>query len=170
MWLSSLRTLSCRNAVAFLFLTVLIVLASAALLDAQTLQDPVPPVNIILDGDMAHNADDTGDDAMLWAMAARGEANVLALIVSSTNDYSAPVARAIATYYGHPNIPIGANLENIPSDYAAYFSYYTQQVGARFGNPSDTRFNYPDAVAVYRQALAAAPDHSVYIVSGGYYR
>ena len=169
MWLSSLRASSCRGAVTSLLLTILVVFASAALLGAQTLQDPVQPVNIIIDDDMSHNSDDTGDHAMLWAMAARGEANVLALIISSTNDYSAPVARAIASYYGHPNVPIGANLENIPNDYAAYFSYYTQQVAARF-RPSETRFNYPDALTVYRQALASAPDHSVVIVSGGYYR
>ena len=154
-----------------LLLTVLTLLASVAMLAAQaSLQEPVQPVNIILDDDMSHNADDTGDHAMLWAMAARGEANVLALIISSTNDYSAPVAHAIATYYGHATVPIGANKENLPSDYAAYFSYYTQQVAAHFGNPADTRFNYPDAVTVYRQALAGAADHSVYIVSGGYYR
>ncbi|HTT20947.1 MAG TPA: malectin domain-containing carbohydrate-binding protein [Candidatus Sulfotelmatobacter sp.] len=137
-------------------------------LNAQ-LSTPVAPVNVIIDSDMAHNADDTGDQAMMWALAAQGKVNVLAVIISSTNDYSAPVAHVIATYYGHPNIPIGANHSNIPDDYAAYFSYYTQQVAARFGNPSDTRANYPDAVTVYRQALAGAPDHSVYILSGGYY-
>ena len=151
-------------------LLVLLVVFATTFVRAQSLQEPVQPVNIILDDDMSHNADDTGDHAMLWAMAARGEANVLALIISSTNDYSAPTARAIARYYGHPNIPIGANLENIPNDYAAYFSYYTQQVATQFGTPGETRFNYPDAVTVYRQALANAPDHSVYIVSGGYYR
>ena len=74
-----------------------------------------------------------------------------------------------ATYYGHPNVPIGANHSNIPNDYHAYSSYYTQQVAAQFGNPSDTRANYPDAVTVYRQALAGAANNSVYILSGGYY-
>jgi hypothetical protein len=153
-------------------LRLFVLVASVAILTAQSggLQEPVQPVSVILDDDMSHNADDTGDHAMLWAMAARGEANVLAMIIDSTNDYSAPVARAIASYYGHPNVPIGANLESIPNDYAAYFSYYTQQVAARFRPAGDTRFNYPDALTVYRQTLANAPDHSVYIVSGGYYR
>src|SRR5690348_16242377 len=90
-------------------LLVLLMVFAATFVRAQSLQEPVQPVNIILDDDMAHNADDTGDHAMLWAMSARGEVNVLALIISSTNDYSAPCARAIARYYGHPNIPIGAN-------------------------------------------------------------
>jgi len=170
MWLSSFRASSCRNAVACFLLSFLVGIPFAALLSAQTLQDPVQPVNIILDSDMAVNSDDVGDHAMLWAMAARGEANILALIISSTNDYSAPCARAVARYYGHPNVPIGANKTNIPDSYAAYSSYYTQQVAAHFGDSTETRFSYPDAVTVYRQALAGVADHSVYIVSGGYYR
>jgi hypothetical protein len=180
MWPSGARTVSRFNATAYSFLkvdryflfTFLVIVTSATILQAQSgsLQEPVPPVNIIIDSDMAHSGDDTGDHAMLWAMAARGEANVLALIISSTNDYSAPCARAIANFYGHPNVPIGANKENIPDAYNAYFSPYAQQVAAQFGNPADTRFDYPDAVTVYRQALVGAADHSVYIVSGGYYR
>src|SRR5581483_4483705 len=153
-----------------LLLTFLLVISSATFLNAQTLPAPVLPVNVIIDSDMAHNADDTGDQAMMWALAAQGQVNVLAVVISSTNDYSAPVAHAIGTYYGHPNVPIGANHSNIPNDYASYSSYYTQQVAARFGNASDTRANYPDAVTVYRQALAGAADHSVYILSGGYYQ
>jgi len=161
--------LSSRTITRHLLLTLLLLISSVMLLNAQSLPAPVAPVNVIIDSDMAHNADDTGDQAMLWALAAQGNVNVLAVIISSTNDYSAPVAHAIATYYGHPNVPIGANHSNIPNDYASYASYYTQQVAARFGNPSDTRANYPDAVTVYRQALAAAPNNSVYILSGGYY-
>jgi len=137
---------------------------------AQSFPNPVQPLNIIIDSDMAHDVDDVGDHAMLWAMAARGEANVLAIIISSTNDYSAACAHAVASYYGHPNVPIGVNHSNIPNDYDSYFSYYTQQVAQRFGFPGDTRAYYPDSTPVYRRALAAAADHSVYIISAGYYK
>jgi protocatechuate 3,4-dioxygenase beta subunit len=126
-------------------------------------------VNIILDADINHNADDVGDAAMMWAMAAKGEFNVLAIIVSSTNDYSGACEQAVASYYGHPNVPIGANHSSIPGAYAGYFSYYTQQVAQNFGFPGKTRAYYPDALTVYRQALASAADHSVYIVATGYY-
>ena len=123
-----------------------------------------------MDSDMSNSVDDVGDHAMLWALAARGEINVLALILSSTNDYSAPCARAIASYYGHSNVLIGANKGTVPSAYAAGASAYTQQVANQFGTPGDSRANYPDAVTAYRQALAGAPDQSVYIVNGGFYR
>ena len=146
-------------------------IACVAPLASQSMSDtPVRPVNVILDSDMADNADDVGDHAMLWALAANGEVNVLALIASSTNDYTAACMQAIATYYGHPNVPIGANQTSIPNAYHGYFSYYTPQVAQQFGYPGKTRNYYPAAPTVYRQALAAAPDHSVYIVAGGFFR
>lgn len=127
-------------------------------------------VNIILDSDMANDCDDAGDHALLWSLVKTGEANVLALITSSVNDYSAPTVRAIANYYGHPDVPIGAYQGNTPNNYSAANSAYTQAVASLFDPvPGDTRANYPDAVTVYRQALAGAPNGSVYIVAGGYY-
>lgn len=133
------------------------------------LQEPSPPVNVILDAGMAIDVDDVGGDAVLWGLANRGEVNVLALISSSANDYSAPTMRVIANYYGHPNVPIGANKASTPNGGSSNTSVYTQQITNQFGTPGDTRFNYPDAVTVYRQALANAPDNSVYIVADGYY-
>jgi hypothetical protein len=134
------------------------------------LQNPVPPVNIIIDSDMAPSVDDVGDHAVMWALANRGEVNVLAEICSSANDYSAPLMHAIATYYGHPNVPIGAHQGTTPNLENSATSNYTQQIVSRFGIPGDTRANYPDPVMVYRQALASAPDHSVYIVANGYWQ
>src|SRR5713101_3775485 len=134
------------------------------------LQDPVAPVNIIFDDDMSMSVDDVGNHAVLWGLSDRGEVNVLALICSSANDYSAPTMRAIANYYGHPNVPIGAHKGMTPILENSATSSYTQQITNQFGTAGDTRSNYPDAVTVYRQALASAPDHSVYIVASGYYQ
>src|SRR5207237_9430824 len=120
------------------------------------LQEPSPPVNLIIDSDMAIDADDVGDHAMMWALANRGEVNVIALICSSANDYSAPAMRAIANYYGHPDVPVGAHKGNTPTADSSANSPYAQQITNEFGTPGDTRFNYPDAVTVYRQALANA--------------
>jgi len=133
------------------------------------LQTPVAPVNVILDADTAISVDDVGDQAVLWALANRGEVKVLALVCSSANDFSAPAMRAIANYYGHPEVPIGAHRGSTPNLESSATSQYAQQITNQFGTPGDTRANYPDAVTVYRQALAGAPDHSVYIVANGYY-
>jgi inosine-uridine nucleoside N-ribohydrolase len=139
------------------------------LIGAARAQVSTPPVNIILDSDIASNVDDVGDHALLWGLVKNGEANVLALITSSANDYSAPTVYAIAKYCNHPNVPIGAYQGNTPGSYDTTFSYYTQQVTNQFGKPGDTRRNYPDPVTVYRQALANAPNNSVSIVAGGFY-
>src|SRR6185312_7063379 len=117
------------------------------------LQEPTPPVNLIIDSDMAIDADDVGDHAMMWALANRGQVNVLAIIASSANDYSAPTIRAIANYYGHPNVLIGANKASTPNVNNSATSVYTQQIVDQFVTPDDTRANYPDALTVYRQAL-----------------
>jgi hypothetical protein len=134
------------------------------------LQEPTPPVNLIIDSGMAIDVDDVGAHAALWAMANRGEVNVLALICSSANDYSCPAMRVIANYYNHPNVPIGAHMGSTPNTGGSNTSAYTQQITNQFGAPGDIRSNYPDAVTVYRQALAAAADNSVYILANGYYQ
>jgi hypothetical protein len=145
-----------------------LLISLAAPLHSQ-LQEPTPPVNVILDSGMAIDVDDVGGHAVLWGLANRGEVNVLALICSSANDYSAPTMRVIANYYGYPNVPIGANKASTPNAGSSSTSVYTQQIVSQFGTPGDTRANYPDAVTVYRQALANATDNSVYIVADGYY-
>src|SRR5438309_2215831 len=133
------------------------------------LQEPSRPINLIIDSDMAIDVDDVGDHAVMWALANRGEVNVLAIICSSANDYSAPTMRAIANYYGHPNVPIGAHKGSTPG-VPGNLSNYTYQIATQFGTPGDTRFNHPDAVTVYRQALVRAPGNSVYIVPNRYYQ
>src|SRR5215470_16806818 len=91
------------------------------------LQDPVPPVNIIIDSDMAISADDVGDHAMMWALVNKGEVKVLAEICSSANDFSAPTMWAIANYYGHPDVLIGAHKGATPILENAATSMYSQQ-------------------------------------------
>ena len=134
------------------------------------LQEPTQPVNVIIDSDMSLDADDVGDHAVLWGLQNRHEVNVLALIASSANDYSAPAMRAIASYYGHPEVPVGAHKGATPTADNSANSPYAQRISIEFGTPGDTRFNYPDAVTVYRQALANAADGSVYIISNGYFQ
>jgi hypothetical protein len=130
---------------------------------------PAQPVNIIIDSDMAISVDDVGDHAVLWALSNLGQVNVLAEVCSSANDFSAPAMHAIATYYGHPNVLIGANHNNTPNLENSATSNYNQQIVSQFGTPGDTRANYPDGVTVYRQALANAANNSVTIVANGYY-
>ena len=66
-----------------------------------------PPVKVIFDTDMAGDVDDVGALAVLHAMADLGEAEILAVGISSRNEDVGPVVDAINTWYGRPDIPIG---------------------------------------------------------------
>ncbi len=44
---------------------LVLIFACALMVSAQNLQDPVQPVNLIMDSDMAGNSDDVGDHAMM---------------------------------------------------------------------------------------------------------
>ena len=84
--------------------------------------------------------------AVLHALADRGEAEILATLVSSKNEFSGPCLEAINTWYGRPNLPIG------------------YQRGHRYGylntkDPErDTTSRYTEAVArAFRQAKALDP-------------
>ena len=130
--------------------------------------DPVAPVPVILDTDLASDVDDVGDLTVLNSLANQGEAKILAIITDSANAYSAPAAKAFLTYFGKGTVPIGAYQGSIPSG-AGADSVYTQTINNEFGTPGDVRSNYPDATAVYRQTLAAAVDGSVVIVATGFF-
>ena len=65
------------------------------------------PARIIFDTDMAGDVDDVGALAILHAMADQGEAEILAVGISSRNEDVGPCVDAINTWYGRPDIPIG---------------------------------------------------------------
>ncbi|RYF61706.1 MAG: hypothetical protein EOO39_31405, partial [Cytophagaceae bacterium] len=129
---------------------------------------PTPPigtgVSVILDTDMALDVDDAGALGMLHALADNGEANILAIMHNTGTAKSVGIIDAINTYYGRPNIPIGAYKGSFQagsvSPYAA--------VADRFPNDLRNNSNAPDAVALYRQILAKQPDQSVVIISVGF--
>ncbi|PYQ48819.1 MAG: hypothetical protein DMF78_20345, partial [Acidobacteria bacterium] len=66
-----------------------------------------PPVRIVFDTDMASDVDDVGALASLHALASLGEAQILAIGISSRNEHVGPCVDAIDTWYGRPDIPIG---------------------------------------------------------------
>ena len=125
------------------------------------------PVPIIFDTDMASDCDDAGALAVLHALADRGEAQILAVMVNSgdENRASAAAADAIDTYYGRPDIPIGVD-KSIPSRPRGH-SPYTLALRDEFPNDVGPDLQAPAALDVYRQTLAAQPDGSVVICSVG---
>jgi hypothetical protein len=130
--------------------------------------DPNPPgpVPVIVDTDMNGDVDDVGALTLINSFAVQGEVNLLAC-VTNTRDRdlsSGAVCKAINTYYGHPDVPIGVYHG---ADAHIQGSSYTLGVHQKFAPDFPTDDKLPAGVDVYRKALAGAPDNSVVVVSLG---
>ena len=120
------------------------------------------PVKLIFDTDMDSDCDDTGALAMLHALADNGDVDILAVMISSRNEYSASAADVINTYYGRGDIPIGQVQDGFHKN-----SLYTELLASQFEHDV-TRDSCPDAVSLYRQILSQAADSSIVIATVGY--
>ena len=138
----------------------LLLLASVGSLAAA--QPLTTPVRVILDTDMDSDCDDVGALVMLHALADKGEAQILGVMMSDPNGESPACTDAINTFHGRGDIPIGVR----KSGSGKANSRYARQIAAEF--PHDFKYDAaPRAVDLYRSILAAQPDGSVVIVSIG---
>ncbi len=122
------------------------------------------PIPIILDTDMESDVDDVGALAMLHALADRGEAEALGVVMSAKNPHATLTADRVNTYFGRPDLPLG----QLKGEGVDRGSRYAQQVAEEFPGELETAGDAPDAVEVYREILSAQPDDSVVIVTIGY--
>lgn len=133
-----------------------------------------PPVRIILDVDLAEDVDDAGALACLHALADRGEAEILATVVSSKNESVVPCLDAINTWYGRPGIPIGYQrghqygYHNTRDSDRDTTSKYAGAVAKQFPHDLKRSSDAPDAALLMRRVLAAQPDESVTLVTVGF--
>ena len=125
---------------------------------------PRVPVSIIFDTDMDSDCDDAAALAMLHALADRGEVKILATTVSSQHAWSVPCTDAINTYFGRPDLPIGAPKSVGPKEQG---SRYAKQIAAEFPHDLRSIEAAPDATTIYRKVLAAQADGSVVIATVG---
>ena len=151
-----------RNLVAFAF-CLLAGLAAAE------------PVNVIFDTDMVEDYDDVGALAVLHALADEGKCDILAMATCTRDNSSVAAVEIINAFYGRPDIPVGCSKEigviGVPGGspdrkghqkYVRLAASYPEWVKHPNSNEA------PDANAVYRKALADAPDKSVTFVSVGF--
>lgn len=121
------------------------------------------PVRIILDTDIGSDVDDVGAVAVLHALADNGQARILGMMVCNSAEWGPPCLDAINTYYGRPDVPIGAWKSIVLPER----SRYHQQIARTFPNDLKTARNAEDAVDLYQKLLKAQPDGSVVIVTTG---
>jgi hypothetical protein len=126
-------------------------------------EEKLPAVKIIFDTDMDSDCDDVGALAMLHAFADKGEAEILATIVSAKNEWSAPCVDAINTFFGRPDIPVGS-----PKGAASKSpSKFAKQIAEQFPQNMGSGDKAEDAAELYRRILKQQPDGSVVIITVG---
>lgn len=145
---------------------LLLLVSIVSLLSVFTYAVHSQPAPVIFDTDMDTDCDDTGALAMLHGLANRGEAEILATVVSSHYPWSAPCVAAINAYFNRPDIPIGAPKK--PGADINRGSRYAKQISERFAPSIKTNDGAPDAVAVYRRILSRQQERRVIIVTAGY--
>jgi len=130
------------------------------------------PVDIIFDTDMGPDFDDVGALGILNQLADRGEARILAVGVCNRATLSLPSAEIINAWYGRPEVPVGivdasgkafgGGVQGNTSWAVALTNRYPNLWKTRTGPEG------PDAVKVFRKALAAAADGSVTFCTVGF--
>jgi len=128
-------------------------------------------VRIILETDMESDIDDAATLAVLHALADNGECEILAVMHNTSDQYGVGVIDAINTYYGRPDLPIGAyKPDDAPSAQFGGKTRYAESISLdnRFAKNVRTRDDVPDAVHLYKSILAKQPDRSVVVASVGW--
>jgi inosine-uridine nucleoside N-ribohydrolase len=124
-------------------------------------------VPIIFDTDIAPDYDDVGAMALLHAFADKGEARILATISSNAFETTVPTLSVLNTYFKRPNIPVAVVKADKPDKDCS--QQWAQAIIAKYPHALQSNDQAMDAVKLYRKILAIQPDHSVTIVSVGFF-
>jgi inosine-uridine nucleoside N-ribohydrolase len=153
------KTLPLRQIATILWSVLISLLALASNSYAQ-------PVKIIVDTDMLTDPEDVNALWLLNTLADRGEAEVLACVVNGheTNRASGAAVDVVNTWFGRPNVPLGA----FKGGYPKKRSPFTPLLRDNFPHTAPDDDNLPSALEIYRSVLARQPDKSVVIVSIGF--
>jgi hypothetical protein len=120
---------------------------------------------LIIDTDMDLDVDDVGALCMAHALQDNGEAEIAAVVYNSGIPSGVGAISVINHFYGRDEIPIGS----FKGTFANHtYGKYNHDLVSSFPSPIKNYTQTPDAVTVYRAALAKAPPQSVSIASIGF--
>jgi hypothetical protein len=129
-------------------------------------------VSVIFDTDLGYDCDDAGALAVLHALADRGEAEILATMAVVGDPQSAGALDVINTYYGRPELPVGAYQGERWPDAHPYWlkpdTGFLETLVAEYESDIEDKTQAQGAVSLYREVLAAQPDASVTVVTVGF--
>ena len=128
---------------------------------------------IILDTDIGSSTDDLFSLEMLCFYQQQGRCKLLGVVVDREGEDCAACADVMNTYFNCGDVPIGLVRDGIKNptvwiDYKALPTYTKDDNTSMFSRSIDDYSALPDGWQLYRQLLAAQPDHSVTICSIGF--
>ncbi|MDR2139818.1 MAG: nucleoside hydrolase [Tannerella sp.] len=128
------------------------------------------PVRLIFDTDLGPDYDDVGALALLHALADSGQVKILATVSSNRDERVVPCIEVINTYFGRPDLPVGApKSAGGVSLTSGHRVKWTDVLPEKYPHRTAKTSNAPDAVKVYRQLLDKQPDRSVVICTAGFF-
>lgn len=133
-------------------------------------QDTKKPIPLIFDTDIGNDVDDVLAMGVIHALETRKECKLLAVTITKDHPLAAPFVDAVNTFYGRGDIPIGVCRSGKTPDEGKFNGLAEVKDGNNYRYPHDllSGKDAKDAVAVLREALAGAEDHSVVIAQVGF--
>lgn len=125
------------------------------------------PIPVIFDTDIAGDYDDVGAMALLHSFAAEGDIKILATISCNAFETTGPTLSLINNYFGAPDIPIGVTKRKAP--YKDCPQLWAQAILNKYPHALKSNDDAVDAVKLYRKILSASDDHSVVIITVGFF-
>lgn len=123
-------------------------------------------VRLIFDTDIGNDIDDALALAIIHAFENRGEAKLVAVTVTKDNRWAAPYVDIVNTFYGRPDVPIGAARNGKTRDDGNYVRQVSQS--GLYSHRLTDGGNAPDAVLLLRKILAAEKNGGVVIAQTGF--
>jgi inosine-uridine nucleoside N-ribohydrolase len=146
------------------FVAMLMVAVLAVTCLPAAAQQKIP---VIFDTDFGPDYDDVGAIALLHAFADSGYVELLATGASSKYENAARALSVFNTYFGRPDVPVGVVKGKALE--LGDWQHWSDSVIARYPHRIMSNDEAPDAVAVYRKALAGQRDYSVTIITVGFF-
>lgn len=128
---------------------------------------------IILDTDIGSSTDDLFTMMMLYRYQDLKRSRLLGVVIDREGEDCAACADVMNTYYGYGDIPIGLIRDGVKNpkvwiNYKALPTHKNIDGSPMFQRSVTDYSSLPDGWQLYRQLLAAQPDHSVNILSIGF--
>ncbi|WP_339924810.1 nucleoside hydrolase [uncultured Cyclobacterium sp.] len=135
--------------------------------------DGSSPIKVIFETDMGNDVDDALALDMLYKYADQNKMEILAITVNKNNKYAPLFIDLMNSWYGYPDIPIGAVTNGAysgddGSNYAQTTWEYQVDGKRAFPGGATEGTQFPEAVDLYREVLSQQPKNSVTIVSVGF--